>query len=658
MANKAFIIGANTHGLEFAENDAALMRECLEKYDYEVVVAPVGKNAIQAGLNDFFDGCSKNDTAIVYFSGHGKLDKGELFLLLGDKAQVERINANTIAQDLKHCNAKNKLLILDCCHSGTSIENSEISLSYAFPVLVAGERMETTKELNDLEASFLTYHFHDALMNPPVELVGDDGKIRLDGVAKHLKRMAERHNGQSDADRIPIPYLFQISKADFPVADTRLSFTRIREIADRFLGQFPEVEDMPLSGWPYPIQAALDRLQENDGISDHINLFEAFVHFHFVALSSQFYWSLSEGECKNPPVGILPGLSVLRETLMDDRCCGGIAWTDRSAILSKAADQIKERLPFPELVNIFEPDQIEPVEIHDNGAPIENRAEGIGCWRVQTAGPVWRFLSEFSGLRKHVSPRSDGDIPDEETGEALGNLLDVIGYLFKPFQRLQLAMISETPGEGRRHAGIHCYWDETRFFCVTNRKIKPTIKETWNRPAPPDTDMVTAPEPPRPDWQWDESLLLYDPEQPYERSVYLMPLGYRYRHSAEAESKKLPGLLDSVRWKERQVASVFQRTYRGVREDGWQACRADEEGVQAQNLLESVKRLCQSFTFDMPAATPSPARVARQFDLGHDKIADQNMENTIPRSGEVKRVLDWVQLFYDDQKLLQFFSIL
>ncbi len=49
MANTAFIIGAKTQGLDYAENDAALMRECLEKYDYEIFEPPVEKNAIQAG---------------------------------------------------------------------------------------------------------------------------------------------------------------------------------------------------------------------------------------------------------------------------------------------------------------------------------------------------------------------------------------------------------------------------------------------------------------------------------------------------------------------------------------------------------------------------------------------------------------------------------
>jgi len=649
MANKAFIVGANTHGLEFAENDAALMRECLEKHDYEVVEAPIGRDGVQAGLNGFFDGCSKNDTVVVYFSGHGQLKSGKLFLLLGEKDRTEPLNSVNLTNDLETCRAKNKLLVLDCCHSGTSVENWEISASRAFPVLVAGERMETTKELDDLKAGFLTWHFHDALMNSPSDLKDDDGKIRLDRMATHLKRMAERHNGQPDADRIPIPFLFQTSKTNFPIADTRLAFTRIREIHDQFAGQFGGVEEMPLYGWPHPIQAALDRLQEHDGISDCVNLFEAFVHFHFVALASQFYWGLWEEERNQPPEEIRPGLAVLRETLMDDQCCGGSAWIERSAILSKAADRMRNRLPFPELVDVFEPGTIELVEIQDGDSPPDNRSDLLGRWRVETGGSVWQFLSEFSRLRKCLNPLSGADILDKATGNALDALQDVVGHLFRPIRTLQLAMISETEG----HAGIHCYWDETRFYCVTRRKIKSIIKETWNRPGPPDTDIVTAPEPPRPDWQWDESLLLYDPEQPYDRSVYLMPLGYRYRHSAAPESKKLPGLLDSVRWKETQVASVFQRTYRGVREDGWQTCRADEEGVQAPNLLDAVKRLCHSFAFKMPVAAAPPVRVARQFDLGHDNIAEQNLENMVPRTREMERVLDLLQLAAPRRLLLE-----
>ena len=47
MANKAFIIGADTLGLEFAEKDAGRMVECMEKFDYTIFQPKIEKQVIR-----------------------------------------------------------------------------------------------------------------------------------------------------------------------------------------------------------------------------------------------------------------------------------------------------------------------------------------------------------------------------------------------------------------------------------------------------------------------------------------------------------------------------------------------------------------------------------------------------------------------------------
>jgi len=64
------------------------------------------------------------------------------------------------------------------------------------------------------------------------------------------------------------------------------------------LTQVPDrVDDLPElaeTGWPFPILMALERLNESEQryVQDYLNVFEAFIHFHFVTLASQFYWAL------------------------------------------------------------------------------------------------------------------------------------------------------------------------------------------------------------------------------------------------------------------------------------------------------------------------------------------------------------------------------
>ncbi|WP_459917323.1 caspase family protein, partial [Desulfocicer niacini] len=651
MANKAFLIGTNSLGLEYAENDLALMRQCLEKYDYGVLEvpseAPIDKHGIQKCLDDFFDNCTKNDTVIVYFSGHADLDKGELFLIVGEKTRTDRIQFNRISESLRFCKAKNKLMVLDCCHAGSTIENRKISVSESFPILVAGERLEETRELDELKASFLTWHFHNALMSPPLDLLDKDGIIRPDSLANYLKRQGEIHNGRENADKIPIPYLNISTKSNFALADTRLIFNKIRECGTLFvecLGN--DLSQIPPSNWPYTIQTALDRLRKYDRIHDYINLFEAFVHFHFVTLASQFYWCLSEEERKSPSEEIRPGLAMLRETLTCEKCCGGITWIDRSAILSKAAFHVKERLPFPELSDIFDAEQIHLSE----SSPTDSlwKENPLGCWQIKKAGTLWQCLSALAGLRKFVNTEIQDHKSNGDTEDILDDLCDAMGHIFRPCRNLQLAMISETQsGKERPQAGIHCCWEGTGFDCVTRKRSKNRLQTIWNRPSPKDMQILPAPDPPRSDWEWNESLIVFDPGDPYEKSVYLMPLGFRYSHNRSGESRddgneeKIPGLLDSVRWKGQKVSTVFQRTYsKKFREEDWQACKLPEQGAQVENLHRCIEQLCRGFTFEMPIPDTLPERPPRQFDLLHHEIADQLRENTVFRCEEIRRVMD------------------
>jgi hypothetical protein len=149
---------------------------------------------------------------------------------------------------------------------------------------------------------------------------------------------------------------------------------------------------------------------------------------------------------------------------------------------------------------------------------------------------------------------------------------------------------------------------------------------------------MRSPTTPRPDWQWDESLLLYQPQLPYEKAIYLMPLGFRYRHrDVSSKAKPLPGLLDSVRWKQKQVASILQRTYQEAATPDWQF--AAEKLELRQNIERLVQELCENFAFKPPLTETQPLVILPQFDLQHDRIAKQVADNTIARPLELDRVL-------------------
>src|SRR5262249_50310190 len=120
------------------------------------------------------------DAVLCYFSGHGILDaKGNLLLLWNqsDPTQLltSTISINKVMAALEGCAAKNKLLVLDCCHAGAVVNMTgfrgaaEVALSDCvvppenYAVIMAGGRLDRARELPFLRAGFLTDAFCHAL---------------------------------------------------------------------------------------------------------------------------------------------------------------------------------------------------------------------------------------------------------------------------------------------------------------------------------------------------------------------------------------------------------------------------------------------------------------------------------------------------------------
>ena len=82
MAKKAFLLGRNTGSLrhcciwnemgELQPCDVQLMQACLQRHDYQIILAERDGNAGQIlnQLSTVLQGCAQEDTFIFYFSGH------------------------------------------------------------------------------------------------------------------------------------------------------------------------------------------------------------------------------------------------------------------------------------------------------------------------------------------------------------------------------------------------------------------------------------------------------------------------------------------------------------------------------------------------------------------------------------------------------------
>jgi len=409
------------------------------------------------------------------------------------------------------------------------------------------------------------------------------------------------------------------------------------------LAQLPvATADLPhiqIDGWPMPVQTVLEKPSPH--LQDYLHVFEAFVHLHWVTLASQFYWALPQ-ETELPGEALKAGLGMLHQSLTQEVCEGGMTWLYRSAVLSVAYAQlpppVSQSLPFPALPEILEPTTL---------------VLGTAA-KDTTGGAQWTWLQAIAEIRQQVGTCQPIPLTAfrqaSRVEDGLLALLDRLGEMFKPYHGLNLAMVSETPVEnGKVQRGIHCSWQGTKFLCVSERLNQRHLRQIWSQPAPANnSQLIPAPTPPRLDWQWEESLVLYDANQPYTRYLYLMPLGSCYHQRPECQpDKRLPGLLDSVRWKQRRAVGVLQRHYQDdLPPLGWQWGKTDAEIAHGQNVKQNieklVKELCENFGFTLPETTmtaETTEEIRPQFDLGHEKIARQRASDKVLRPLASQRVL-------------------
>jgi formylglycine-generating enzyme required for sulfatase activity len=254
MARKAFIMASNgpesMGRLKYAEEDAKVFAEKLQslRYGFEIVMPEKGSDPYDTLklLGNTALACEREDDFICYFSGHGDLAKGKLQLVLSDEPKpVEMISMDVdiIQSYIQKCRSKNKLLILDCCHSGGAVGmksggGADKLVQDVTPfndndnhiVLVASERLSKIREYNDLKGSFLTRKICEALEEQFHVVDKDkDQRISITDVLEYLQLSRNKYNvDKSDDKKVPLPYIFGQQKgAEFYFTNEKLRWSPI-----------------------------------------------------------------------------------------------------------------------------------------------------------------------------------------------------------------------------------------------------------------------------------------------------------------------------------------------------------------------------------------------------------------------------------------------
>lgn len=185
---KALIVGINDYPsapLHGCVNDANAIGTILEShgdgspnFGLKLMTSPsstITRSVLRESIEQLFTG--DPDMALLYFSGHGYIKSTGGYLVTTDaKKYDEGVSMDDVLTLANQSKAKNKVIILDCCHSGAlgspSITGNNIAqLSEGLSVLTASRDSEYAIEVNG--SGVFTSLVVDALKGGAADLRGN-----------------------------------------------------------------------------------------------------------------------------------------------------------------------------------------------------------------------------------------------------------------------------------------------------------------------------------------------------------------------------------------------------------------------------------------------------------------------------------------------------
>lgn len=163
LKKRALIVGINDYPggnkLNCCSNDATELSKLLEKnesgspnFESKLYLDVKTKSQLKEYLVDLFKG--NCETELFYFSGHGYLNTFGGYIVTPDfKEYDEGVSMDDILKLANKSKTMNKIIILDCCHSGKFGNPSDLSsttsvINEGLTILTASRASESAIEVN------------------------------------------------------------------------------------------------------------------------------------------------------------------------------------------------------------------------------------------------------------------------------------------------------------------------------------------------------------------------------------------------------------------------------------------------------------------------------------------------------------------------------
>ncbi|AWX59048.1 caspase family protein [Brevibacillus brevis] len=312
---KALVVGINYYKeispLYGCVNDAYSIKSVLDRnsdgtinFSVNLMVAMGEDSAIsRRQLKDnvqelFYDDC---EVALFYFAGHGYIESVGGFLLTSDcKDGDDGLSLNELLAIVNTSRAKNKIIVLDSCHSGiagTNISDNNALLSEGVTILTASSAKQYATEMNG--SGVFTTLFVDALNGGSSNLVGE---ITPGSVYAHIDQSLGPWE-QRPIFKTNVKNFVSLRKVNPPISlsDLKLLPDLFEEISSQFQLD-PSFE--PESEHPFEENTKIFRVLQN---YNRVNLVVPIgaEHMYFAAINSKsceltplgmHYWNLVKNE--------------------------------------------------------------------------------------------------------------------------------------------------------------------------------------------------------------------------------------------------------------------------------------------------------------------------------------------------------------------------
>ena len=255
--DKALLIGVEGYEkvpvLKYVGNDIQLLSEVLsDRCGFEVTqvidtavdettqrIGPTThRDVLMKKIKTWIDGMSWADTAVLYFSGHGFVDKdGKLYLASLNCDRRDPVPGGVpvewLREQLSRCPAHCKVLLLDACHAGTSkgggatAKAIEVEMRKASDVttLASCKGNEESQLWLGKRQSLFTYWLAEATKGHAD--TNADGQVAIDELTKYVKRNVSRTAKKLGHQQTPMLLVGDKAKKSLQLAPKPISLKRL-----------------------------------------------------------------------------------------------------------------------------------------------------------------------------------------------------------------------------------------------------------------------------------------------------------------------------------------------------------------------------------------------------------------------------------------------